>query len=166
MANTVKSLEFSVNTVEHSGGPGPATVTISAPTRQDITTVSVWEPDGSVWHPGNRLRASFFQKNYQGALSWNLSKPEFSPVHVLESASGGPTGPGSTPPPSGGQPAHRQAVSATGGASSGGVDRREFGIAYLALGKEQISVGGTKADLEDWLRHYVETMNAFESGTL
>ena len=165
MANTVKSLEFSVNTVEHSGGPGPATVTISAPTRQDITTVSVWEPDGSVWHPGNRLRASFFQKNYQGALSWNLSKPEFSPVHVLESASGGPTGPVSAPAPNSGHQAPRQAVSSTGGAPRGGLTPltpKDHQICVQVVLKAVIATGGTESDCDKWITYALRKFKEFE----
>ena len=122
----------------------------------------MWEPEGSVWHPGNRLQASFFEKNYQGALSWNLSKPEFSPVHVLESASGGPTGPVSAPAPNSGPQAHRQAVSATGGAPRGGLTAKDYQIAVQVVVKAVVAAGGTEEDADRWLAFLLRKFKEFE----
>jgi hypothetical protein len=162
----LKNVHLTVETLEFSSGAGPAKVNVICAGHQDVTQIEVWNPEPSIWAVGAVVQATLYQKSYEGQLSWQVSQYGTVSLVTPGAGSGGVPGPVSAPAPNSGHQAPRQAVSATGGASSGGVDRREFGIAYLALGKEQISVGGTKADLEDWLRHYVETMNAFESGTL
>ncbi len=145
-SNTYKGIEFTIVDVRPPRGNGPTKVTVDCPSHPDVEEVEVWGAGGA-WAIGNKLKASVYEKEYQGKTFFSLSK--FDEVYVISSSSGlsgaeiqeKPTLVAVSPETASGGPSMDQQSAS----------KKEKLITILALAKPVIQTGGSEDDLRRWL---------------
>jgi len=157
----LKNVHLTVETLEFSSGAGPAKVNVICAGHQDVTQIEVWNPEPSIWAVGAVVQATLYQKNYEGQLSWQVSQYGTVSLVTPGAGSGGVPGPVSAPAPNSGPQAHRQAVSATGGAPRGGLTAKDYQIAVQVVVKAVVAAGGTEEDADRWLAFLLRKFKEF-----
>jgi len=158
----LKNVHLSVSTVEFSSGAGPAKVNVICAGHEDVTQIEVWNPEPSIWAVGAVVQATLYQKSYEGQLSWQVSQYGTVSLVTPGAGSGGVPGPVSAPAPNSGPQAHRQAVSATGGAPRGGLTPKDHQICVQVVLKAVIATGGTESDCDKWITYALRKFKEFE----
>ena len=147
--NSYKNIEFTILDVTPPAGSGPTKVIVDCPTH-DVKLIEVWKA-GSSWSVGNKLRASVYEKEYQGSIFFSLSK--FDEVSVISTS----TDPSEAirqekPTPTTVEP---RTASVPPSVSHYTPSQKDKTIGILAISKAVIAVGGTQKDADSWI-DYVE----------
>ena len=148
--NSYKNIEFTILDVTPPPGSGPTKVIVDCPIRPDVKLIEVWKA-GSSWSVGNKLRASVYEKEYQGNIFFSLSK--FDEVSVISTS----TDPSQAirqekPTPTTVEP---RTASVPPSVSHYTPSLKDKTISILAIVKAVIAVGGTQEDANRWA-DYVE----------
>jgi hypothetical protein len=148
--NSYKNIEFTILDVTPPPGSGPTKVSVDCPTHPDVKLIEVWKASSS-WSAGNKLRASVYEKEYQGSIFFSLSK--FDEVSVISTS----TDPSEAirqekPTPTTVEP---RTASVPPSVSHYTPSQKDKTIAILAIVKAVIAVGGTQEDADSWI-DYVE----------
>ena len=152
--NSYKNIEFTILDVTPPPGSGPTKVSVDCPTHPDVKLIEVWKASSS-WSAGNKLRASVYEKEYQGSIFFSLSK--FDEVSVIST---------STDP----SEAIRQekptqttfepiTASVPPSVSHYTPSQKDKTIAILAVSKAVIAVGGTQEDADSWIAYVWHKVN-------
>ncbi len=156
MPNTLKDITLEIHNVD-TPERGPSAVGVVCPDHQEVNAVKVWDASPKVWRSGNVLKATIYEREYEGAVEWHLSK--YGVVKVV-SANGDispvePQEPARTPTSSNGS------VSRSGGPSMGqqSASKKDKTITALAIVKEVIGIGGSEELADQWIAYVERKVN-------
>lgn len=152
--NSYKNIEFTILDVTPPPGSGPTKVSVDCPTHPDVKLIEVWKA-GSSWSVGNKLRASVYEKEYQGSIFFSLSK--FDEVSVISTS----TDPSEAirqekPTPTTVEP---RTASVPPSVSHYTPSQKDKTIAILAIVKEVIGVGGSEELADKWIAYVWHKVN-------
>jgi hypothetical protein len=152
--NSYKNIEFTILDVTPPPGSGPTKVIVDCPIRPDVKLIEVWKA-GSSWSVGNKLRASVYEKEYQGSIFFSLSK--FDEVSVIST----PTDPSGAirqekPTPTTVEP---RTASVPPSVSHYTPSQKDKTISILAIVKEVIGVGGSEELADKWIAYVWRKVN-------
>ena len=152
--NSYKNIEFTILDVTPPPGSGPTKVSVDCPTHPDVKLIEVWKASSS-WSAGNKLRASVYEKEYQGSIFFSLSK--FDEVSVISTS----TDPSEAirqekPTPTTVEP---RTASVPPSVRPSPPSQKDKTIAILAVSKAVIAVGGTQEDADSWIAYVWHKVN-------
>ena len=153
--NSYKNIEFTILDVTPPPGSGPTKVIVDCPIRPDVKLIEVWKAT-SAWNTiGNKLRASVYEKEYQGSIFFSLSK--FDEVSVISTS----TDPSEAirqekPTPTTVEP---RTASVPPSVSHYTPSQKDKTIAILAIVKEVIGVGGSEELADKWIAYVWHKVN-------
>ena len=152
--NSYKNIEFTILDVTPPPGSGPTKVSVDCPTHPDVKLIEVWKASSS-WSAGNKLRASVYEKEYQGSIFFSLSK--FDEVSVISTS----TDPSEAirqekPTPTTVEP---RTASVPPSVSHYTPSQKDKTIAILAVIKAVIAVGSTQEDADSRIAYVWHKVN-------
>lgn len=153
--NSYKNIEFTILDVTPPPGSGPTKVIVDCPIRPDVKLIEVWKAT-SAWNTiGNKLRASVYEKEYQGSIFFSLSK--FDEVSVISTS----TDPSEAirqekPTPTTVEP---RTASVPPSVSHYTPSQKDKTISILAIVKEVIGVGGSEELADKWIAYVWHKVN-------